>query len=140
MTRRLYILATWIATCMVVLSTMVMHHHHYERVCITMSACHHNNAGGEGTEINAETTHTHHEHDGSTCRVQQLHKFIVSKGATTSAPQHIGNGCMPAVATIYFASALPSANSTHCWHPATPLSSRVAQHITRRGPPCGLLV
>ena len=50
MRKSLPIFAIWIATAMVLLSTVVMHHHHNERICVVFEMC----VYGTDADIEAE--------------------------------------------------------------------------------------
>lgn len=135
MKKRLSIISLWTATLMVLLSTVVMHHHHYERVCVALELCSH--ATGD-TEAEQEESHSHQETDRGSCRVHQLHKFIINSGMTKNIRRHIIEGNHFVVLQLPDAQLLPVSSSrivAEWQHTATPLSLRVLQSLRRRGPP-----
>lgn len=85
MKRTLYFFVIWIATCSMLLSTMVMHHHHAERVCLVEERC------AEDGNINDEHT-DHHENEQEGCRVHQMHHFIINAKLVKTIKKHISDG------------------------------------------------
>ena len=136
MTNRLSIFCTWLATCMMLLSTVVMHHHHYERVCVAFELCQHDTDGG--IEAEPEESHSHEESDRGSCRVHQLHKFIINKSVAKSIRHHIADGNQLAAATLPCARLLcaPASIVAADWqHTASTLRLRELGALKRRGPP-----
>ena len=117
---------------MVLLSTVVMHHHHYERVCIALETC------AEEIEQEPEESHSHRENGGASCQVHQLHKFIVSTGATKALHRHMAPG-HTATALAASAACLRAPLCHGITAPergkAAPLSLRALTAAGRRGPP-----
>ena len=136
MTRRLPIFATWMATCMVLLSTVVMHHHHYERICVALEMCVHD--ADSDIEAEPEDCHSHQESDRETCRVHQLHKFIINASVAKNIHHHIIDGNSSATATLPDAQTLcPTVSIVAAdWqHTASTLWLRALTALKRRGPP-----
>ena len=119
---------------MMLLSTIVMHHHHYERVCVAFELCQH----GDDNGAEPEESHFHQESDRGSCRVHQLHKFIINASVAKSIRHHITDG------SHFVAAALPGA-PVFCapvsvtvadWqHTASTLRLRALTALKRRGPP-----
>lgn len=140
MRSRFSIISLWIAAMMLLLSTVVVHHHHYERICIAIEECIHDlpitGGDAEANELMAEESHTHQE--SGSCRIHQLHKFIVSSGVAKYVHKEIRSGHTFAYAILPDVAWLPDAsgNIVAIWqHHATPLSLRVLYSLARRGPP-----
>lgn len=83
--RTLYFFVIWIATCSMMLSTMVMHHHHEGKVCLVEERC------AEDGNINDEHTE-HHENEQEGCRVHQMHHFIINAKMVKTIKKHILDG------------------------------------------------
>lgn len=134
MKQRLSLLCTWTATLLLLMSTVVMHHHHYERVCVALQLCQHGTAGD--IEAEPEESHSHHETDSGSCRIHQLHKFIVNQGI---AKQHQYSNTAAKPAALY-AHAMSQCVCCGCttvdWqHRREPLPLCALSDISRRGPP-----
>lgn len=122
------------ATFMMLLSTIVMHHHHYERVCVAFEQCQH----GADNHTGAEENHSHHESDRGSCRVHQLHKFIINAGVARNIHHHIIGGNSFVAATLPDAPFLCESVSLVAadWqHTASTLRLRALTALSRRGPP-----
>ncbi len=135
MTNRLSIFCTWMATLMVLLSTVVMHHHHYERVCVAFELCQH---GADDIEAELGKSHSHQESDRGSCRVHQLHKFIINASVAKNIRHHIIDGnsliaaILPDVRTLRPTASIVAAD----WqHTASTLRLRTLKALSRRGPP-----
>lgn len=136
MTHRLSIFCTWLATCMMLLSTVVMHHHHYERVCVAFEMCQH----GADSDIEAEPeeSHSHEETDRGSCRVHQLHKFIINKSVARNISHHIADGNQFTAAILPDARLLCASASIVAadWqHTVSTFRLRELRTLKRRGPP-----
>ena len=83
---------------MVLLSTVVMHHHHNERICVAFEMCVH----GTDADIEAEGEANHSHRENGSCRIHQLHKFIINSSVAKNLRRHIADGNM-------LAAILPSA-------------------------------
>lgn len=121
---------------MMLLSTVVMHHHHYERVCVTFEMCAHNTSGN--IEAEPEESHSHQENDRGSCRVHQLHKFIINASVAKSIRHHIIDGNHFAIATLPDAHLLcPTVSIVAAgWqHTVSTLWLWVLTALKRRGPP-----
>ena len=66
---KIHILNMWIATCALLLSTIILHHHHMGQVCFIEQQCEYDG------NINDEHT-AHHEKDNKGCNIHQMHQFI----------------------------------------------------------------
>ena len=136
MKNRLSLFCIWAATLMMLLSTVVMHHHHYERICVAVEMC---VTPGSVGDIEAEPEESHsHQESGGSCRIHQLHKFIINSGVAKSIRHHILDGNQLAAAHIPDTHLLPASCGLRVagWqHTATPLSLLSASAVTRRGPP-----
>ena len=136
MNNRLSILFTWMATCMMLLSTVVMHHHHYERVCVAFELCQH--AADSDIEAEPEESHSHQESDRGSCRVHQLHKFIINASVAKNIRHHIADGNHFVAAIMPDARLLctPASLTAADWqHTASTLRLRTLTALKRRGPP-----
>lgn len=121
---------------MMLLSTVVMHHHHYERVCVTFEMCSHDTSGN--IEAEAEESHSHQESDRGSCRVHQLHKFIINSSVAKNIRHHITDGNSFAAAILPDARLLGASADIIAadWqHTASTLSLRELRTLKRRGPP-----
>ncbi len=83
--QRLYLLYLWVATCSLLLSTVVLHHHHLNRICLVEERCQ------EDGNVNDEHTE-HHENEQSGCSVHQMHQFVVNAKFVKSIHKHILDG------------------------------------------------
>ena len=85
MQKKLHLFSLWAATLLMLLTTVVTHHHHEDFVCIASdapSAC-------TGDAESEGATHAEHRHtDRETCRIHQLHHFIISKSQQKSEDGH----------------------------------------------------
>ena len=136
MKRSLAIFSMWAATIVVLLSTVVMHHHHYERVCVALEVGIH----GAPSDIEAEpeSTHNHQESDRGSCRVHQLHAFIVGHGVSKAVCRAAVKGSAARAAQLPDAAVLPvgSGRIATAWrHSATLLPKAWLRAMSRRGPP-----
>ena len=75
---------------MVLLSTVVMHHHHNERICVAFEMCVH----GTDADIEAEGEANHSHRENGSCRIHQLHKFIINSSVAKNLRRHIADGNM----------------------------------------------
>ena len=143
MPKRLYTLCLWTATLIMLLSTVVMHHHHYERVCIAVEHCADDEPAPPcGDMPEAEEGHSHGETDRGSCRIHQLHSFIINKNAIKSIRRHTLDGTMPLAATLPCLASLPrtcgSMSATWQHIAASPVGA-ATKPISRRGPPQNIL-
>ena len=119
---------------MMLLSTIVMHHHHYERVCVAFELCQH----GDDNGAEPEESHFHQESDRGSCRVHQLHKFIINASVAKNIRHHITDGNSFVAAILPDARHLrPTASIVAAdWqHTASTLHLRALTALSRRGPP-----
>ena len=136
MKRSLAIFSMWAATIMVLLSTVVMHHHHYEQICVALEIGTHGAA--DDIEAEPETTHSHQESDRGSCRVHQLHTFIVSHGVAKTMCRAAVMGGAARSAQLPDVALLPvgSGRIATAWqHTATLLPEAWLRAMSRRGPP-----
>ena len=136
MKRSLAIFSVWAATMIVLLSTVVMHHHHYEQICVALEIGTH----GTSADIEAEpeTTHSHQESDRGSCRVHQLHTFIVSHGVAKTVRRDAAVSGSAHAALLPDVALLPvgSGRIVTAWqHTATLLPEAWLWAMSRRGPP-----
>lgn len=82
MKRRLYLFTLWMATSLVLLSTLMMHHHHAERVCFIEERC-----SEDGHVNDAHTSHQENEQEG--CRLHQMHHFIINAKVVKEVRKHL---------------------------------------------------
>lgn len=130
--RRLYIFSLWMATCSVLLSTIVLHHHHFNRICFVEQRC------AEDGHINDEHTE-HHEKEQAGCNIHQMHQFLVNGKIAKAIHQNIldGNSLLLAVLpSLYQLSPTVSLVIT-VWqeHTSTLALKALASGTSRRGPP-----
>lgn len=132
MRRRLYIFSLWLATCSVLLSTVVLHHHHFNRICFIEQQC-----PEDGNTNDEHTEHHEKEHEG--CSVQQMHQFIVNAKVAKNTQQNIFDGGHSLTAVLPFHIVLfPLQNLVIVsWQEITsPLHEYMGRGYNRRGPPC----
>lgn len=72
----------WIATCALLLSTIILHHHHMGQVCFIEQQCEYDG------NINDEHT-AHHEKDNEGCNIHQMHQFISNGKNIKSIYKHL---------------------------------------------------
>lgn len=92
--RRLYIFSLWLATCSVLLSTVVLHHHHSHSICFIEERCQ------KDGNLNDEHTE-HHENEQEGCNIQQSHHFLVNSKWVKNVHQSLLEG------SLVFISILP---------------------------------
>lgn len=134
MHKRFSLISVWVATCLMLLSTIVMHHHHYERVCIVIEHC----DADVSTESCNETEegHSHQEADRGSCRVHQLHRFIINASTARDLHRHVTDGMTLAGIPSCCAFTLSQPIDDVTWHHSTmPIGNRALCSILRRGPP-----
>ncbi len=133
MRKSLPIFAIWIATTMVLLSTVVMHHHHNERICVAFEMCVH----GTDADIEAEGEANHSHRENGSCRIHQLHKFIINSSVAKNLRRHIADGNM--LAAILPSDCITDTDSRkdiNNWHYEAPhMAATVPPSLSRRGPP-----
>lgn len=135
MQKKLHLFSLWAATLLMLLTTVVTHHHHEDFVCIASdapSAC-------TGDAESEGATHAEHRHtDRETCRIHQLHHFIISKSQQKSEDSHATH-LSPSIlfAMPQHPAVLPqTANDTPCRHFLQPMLPQGAPHaLSKRGPP-----
>ena len=135
MQKKLHLFSLWAATLLMLLTTVVTHHHHEDFVCIASdapSAC-------TGDAESEGATHAEHRHtDRETCRIHQLHHFIISKSQQKSEDSHATH-LSPSIlfAMPQHPAVLPqTANDTPCRHFLQPMLPQGASHaLSKRGPP-----
>lgn len=120
---------------MVLLSTVVMHHHHYQRVCVALQLCQHGTAGD--IEAEPEESHSHQETDSGSCRIHQLHKFIVNQNSAKQQRHHSYANTLLAALCTRDTPQHDSCGMTaaHWQHRREPLQQCALSDISRRGPP-----
>lgn len=130
--QRLYLLYLWVATCSLLLSTVVLHHHHLNRICLVEERCQ------EDGNVNDEHTE-HHENEQNGCSVHQMHQFVVNAKIVKSIHQHILDGghvlfaWLPQEAYTFMRLDLVISQ----WQEQTsPLHEGKSAFCKRRGPPC----
>lgn len=137
------IVCLWTATLMMMLSTIVVHHHHYERVCIVMEHCADDgHASPHGDTPEAEEGHSHGEADKGSCRIHQLHKFIINKSTVKNIRHHILGGITALAPTLACSAPQPTRGgmvSTMWQHIAASPCDAALRPISRRGPPQNIL-
>ena len=79
---KIHILNMWIATCALLLSTIILHHHHLGQVCFIEQQCEYDG------NINDEHT-AHHEKDNKGCNIHQMHQFISNGKNIKSIYKHL---------------------------------------------------
>ena len=132
MRRRLYIFSLWLATCSVLLSTVVLHHHHFNRICFVEQRC-----AEDGNTNDEHTEHHEKEHEG--CSVQQMHQFIVNAKVAKNIQQKIFDGghhlmaVLPSHIVLFPLKSLVIVS----WQETTSqLHEYMGLGYNRRGPPC----
>lgn len=129
--RSLYIFALWMATCSMLLSTILLHHHHDRRVCLVEEKC------VEDGNINDEHTE-HHENEQEGCSVHQMHRFLINAKVVKSIQKHISDGGYAIVAVLPSVHVyIPNASLVAIgWRKhVVPLSTGAISSRYRRGPP-----
>lgn len=132
MRRRLYIYSLWLATCSVLLSTVVLHHHHFNRICFVEQRC-----AEDGNTNDEHTEHHEKEHEG--CSVHQMHQFIVNAKVAKNIKQKIFDGGHHLMAVLPSHIVLfPLMNLVIVsWQETTSqLHGYMGRGYNRRGPPC----
>lgn len=132
MRRRLYIYSLWLATCSVLLSTVVLHHHHFNRICFVEQRC-----AEDGNTNDEHTEHHEKEHEG--CSVHQMHQFIVNAKVAKNIQQKIFDGGHHLMAVLPSHIVLfPLMNLVIVsWQETTSqLHGYMGRGYNRRGPPC----
>lgn len=127
----LYIYSLWIATCTMLLSTVVLHHHHLERICFVEERC------PDDGNINDEHTE-HHENEQEGCRVHQMHRFLINAKAVKSIYKKLldgGNLFLTIIPSCYELMPVCGLVVTKWQERVSPLASRDGMHYDRRGPP-----
>nr|WP_296026047.1 hypothetical protein [uncultured Prevotella sp.] len=132
MRRRLYIYSLWLATCSVLLSTVVLHHHHFNRICFVEQRC-----AEDGNTNDEHTEHHEKEHEG--CSVHQMHQFIVNAKVAKNIQQKIFDGghhlmaVLPSHIVLFPLKSLVIVS----WQETTSqLHEYMGLGYNRRGPPC----
>lgn len=147
MRKTISLISIWVATCLMLLSTIVMHHHHYESVCIVVEHCQDDAASSSADTYSqnaneAEEGHSHQESDRGSCRLHQLHRFIINAKVSNDIHRHIIGGMMLATTLPLHMGHLPFGSSytiTKWQHTTTPLHDVALCSLSRRGPPsCSL--
>ena len=131
MKRRLYVFALWMATCSMLLSTVILHHHHDHRICLVEEKC------VEDGNVNDEHTE-HHENEQEGCSVHQMHHFLINAKVVKSIHKHILDGGYAIVAVLPSSYVyMPSASlvTTEWQEHVAPLGIGAMTAHHRRGPP-----
>lgn len=133
MTRhRLFIFSLWLATCSVLLSTVVLHHHHLNRICFVEQRC-----AEDGNTNDEHTEHHEKEHEG--CSIQQMHQFLVNAKMAKSILQKIfdgGNALTAVLPSQPFIFPLQSLVIMEWQELLSTLHKYMGRSYNRRGPPC----
>lgn len=80
MKKKIYLSTLWIATFMVLLSTVMAHHHHHlSEICTVIEQC-----GIDGNENDEHTEHHESEGEENGCSIQQMHAFIINAKTASS--------------------------------------------------------
>ena len=117
------------------LTTVVTHHHHEDFVCIAPDApsvC-------TGDAESEGASHAEHRHtDKETCRIHQLHHFIISKSQQKSE-KCLNTQLSPSTlfATVQHLVVLPQLSTdAPRWHLLLPMLPQGTSHaLSKRGPP-----
>lgn len=130
--RRIYLFSLWMATCSLLLSSVILHHHHLNSICFVEERC------AEDGNVNDEHTEHHEsEHDG--CSVSQMHHFLLNAKVVKSIHKHILDGSQALMAVL---------PSHHVFFPTigmvvtmwqqsiSPILGNCGLGYDRRGPPC----
>lgn len=132
MRRRLYIFSLWLATCSVLLSTVVLHHHHFNRICFVEQRC-----AEDGNTNDEHTEHHEKEHEG--CSVHQMHQFIVNAKVAKNIQQKIfdgGHHLMAVLPSHIVLFPLKSLVIVSWQENTSQLHEYMGLGYNRRGPPC----
>lgn len=74
MKKKVYLSTLWIATFMVLVSTIMAHHHHHlNEICTVVEQC-----VIDGNENDEHTGHHDKESEENGCCIQQMHAFIIN--------------------------------------------------------------
>lgn len=128
---RIYIFSLWLATCSMLLSTVMLHHHHFDKICFVEEKC-----TEDGNTNDEHTEHQEKEQDG--CQIHQMHKFLLNVKVVKSINKHIMDGGHSLVAVLPspFQYIPYSCLLVTQWQEHTcPLASAEAESLSRRGPP-----
>ena len=132
MRRRLYIYSLWLATCSVLLSTVVLQHHHFNRICFVEQRC-----AEDGNTNDEHTEHHEKEHEG--CSVHQMHQFIVNAKVAKNIQQKIfdgGHHLMAVLPSHIVLFPLKSLVIVSWQENTSQLHEYMGLGYNRRGPPC----
>lgn len=130
----IYLFSLWMATCSLLLSSVILHHHHFNSICFVEERC------AEDGNLNDEHT-GHHESEQEGCSISQMHHFLLNAKVVKSIHKHILDG------SLALAAILPSSQNLYpviglvvaLWQQSTSPVSDNAVHVNgRRGPPCVL--
>ncbi len=120
------------ATCSLLLSTIVFHHHHLNRICFVEERCQ------EDGNVNDEHT-GHHENEQEGCAVHQMRHFLVNAKIAKSIHQLILGGSLAwaAILPSTYSYIPPSQLVISRWqhHACPPLYKGEHAPDKRRGPP-----
>ena len=83
--RRIYIYSLWLATCVVLLSTVVLHHHHMESVCFVEERC------ADDGAVNDRHT-GHEDNERGECSLGKIHRFVINSKTVSTVRRHIFDG------------------------------------------------
>ena len=129
---RFYLLSLWVATCSMLLATIMLHHHHLNQVCFVEETCE------EDGNVNDEHTAHHDEKENGECQIKLMQHFLLNAKVVKNINKHILDGSHALVAIIPTAwECIPSQGLLIArWlERVVPLSEgRLSLH-PRRGPP-----
>ena len=130
--RRIYLFSLWMATCSLLLSSVILHHHHFNSICFVEERCAH-----DGNINDEHTEHHEPEHEG--CSVSQMHHFLLNAKVVKSIRKHIFDGSHALMAVLPSSLVLyrPMGLVVVLWqHYTSALVEFKGLIYDRRGPPC----
>ena len=130
--RRIYIYSLWLATCVVLLSTVVLHHHHMESVCFVEERC------ADDGAVNDRHT-GHEDNERGECSLGKIHRFVINSKTVSAVRRHIFYGShTPLTALpVAYVPVMQWCVGVAQWpsEPSPGACSTLLPSVSRRGPP-----
>ena len=92
---------------------------------------------GTDADIEAEGEANHSHRENGSCRIHQLHKFIINSSVAKNLRRHIADGNMlAAILPSVCITGTDSRKDINNWHYEAPhMAATVPPSLSRRGPP-----